>query len=167
MFKLKKKFKNIFQLIFLSNKTQNQVIVCMFFLTYFLDCFFVMYEILKMSRSIATGESRSIAFKKLTKQSIRDIHERILNEKLKVEINDSEKKQNDNNIEENSSSRKTSKNKHEKQGPILEPNKDFIVGNNLPNRYHHLFPENFYGVPIEEIDPYWKNKYVTTLKIFF
>lgn len=106
-----------------------------------------------------SGESRSIAFKKLTKQSIRDIHERILNEKLKEEINKAEKQISEKNLNGNSSPRNVSKNKNEKKDS-LEPNKDYMVGNSLPNRYHHLFPENLYGVPIEEIDPYWKKKYV-------
>ena len=105
-----------------------------------------------------SGESRSIVFKKLSKQSIRNIHERILNEKSRLEIERVEKEIATQN-EPKSKRSKSIKGKNEKE-VLNEPNKDFLVGNTLPHRYHHLFPEELHGCVIEEVDPFWKNDYV-------
>ena len=101
---------------------------------------------------------RSIVFKKLTNQSIRNIHERILNEKSRLDIERAEKEIASQN-EPQSKRSKSFKSKAKKE-MLREPNKDFLIGNTLPHRYHQIFPDNLYGCPIEEVDPYWKNDYV-------
>ena len=47
-----------------------------------------------------------------------------------------------------------------------EPNKDFFIGNHLPHRFHHTFPKNLHGCPIEEVDSYWKNDYVYYFRLY-
>ncbi len=112
-----------------------------------------------------SGESRSIVFKKLSKQSIRNIHERILNEKSRLQIERAEKEIASQN-EPKSKRSKSIKGKNEKE-ILNEPNKDFLVGNTLPHRYHHLFSDELHGCPIEEVDPFWKNDYVRSISFLF
>lgn len=101
-------------------------------------------------------DTKNISFKKLTKQSIRNIHERILNEKTRHDIEKTENAE----LSSSQKQRKSFKKRKKEEDIYKEPNKDFIVGNSLPRRYQLLFPEKLYGAVIEEVDPYWKNSYV-------
>ncbi len=109
-----------------------------------------------------SGESRNIVFKKLSKQSIRNIHERVLNEKSRLEIERVEKEIANQNVPKNKRS-KSKRGKANEKEVLVEPNKDFFVGNTLPHRYHNLFPDELHGYPIEEVDPFWKNEYVCSI----
>ena len=110
-------------------------------------------------------DTKNISFKKLTKQSIRNIHERILNEKTRRDIEKTEKQNAElNNLDNSMKQRKSFKKRKKGEDIFKEPNKDFMIGNSLPRRYQILFPEKLYGGVIEDVDPYWKNSYVNTVK---
>lgn len=97
-----------------------------------------------------------VDFKKFTRESIKAINDRILNEKMQQEI------------ETDESIKEVSRKKYfEKEKSITclnrEANKDLDIGKKLPRGLKNLFPRSLFGIPIEEIDEFYKNDYIFTV----
>lgn len=91
----------------------------------------------------------TINFKKLTRESIKSIEERIFNDKLLLEIENDECKP-----------------PNKKPKPYVQsidadrPNKDLLTGKKLPERFKNLLDPKLFSIPIEEIDEFYQNDYV-------
>jgi hypothetical protein len=75
-----------------------------------------------------------------------------LNEKAKLEIEKFEAEQ--------ETATKSSKDKSSVSVQCKAPNKDFEAGKFLPKKYFNKFPLSLAGVPIEEVDDFYKTDYV-------
>jgi voltage-gated sodium channel type II alpha len=94
-------------------------------------------------------------FKKLTPKSISKINERLDNIRLQKALeNDC--------LNPTLSNFKFKKNKNliSNQKNVIKPSKDFETGNKLSKKYKRTFPPKLTGLPLEEIDDYFKNDYV-------
>lgn len=94
----------------------------------------------------------TINFKKLTRESIKSIEERIFNDKLLLEIENDECKPPNKKPKPHEQSIDADR----KQGP----NKDLLTGKKLPERFKNLFDPKLFSIPIEEIDEFYQNDYV-------
>lgn len=91
-----------------------------------------------------------IRFEEFKRESIKAIEERMLNEKLRLEIEAAEESE----AEAASSPRK-------KHKPVKKrPNKELAVGEKLPRKLKIWFRPDLFGKPIEEIDDFYKDHYV-------
>ncbi len=103
-------------------------------------------------------------FNEFSLESLRKINEQILNEKSKAEIEKQEKEEKEiekAKEEQNKRHRKAKGKSPEKEiDPSSIPNKDFEVGKELSKRFRASFPEHLFGVPIEDIDPFYQKQYV-------
>ena len=109
-----------------------------------------------------TEVSNKIVFKELSPESVDKIVQQIIDDKARVEAEKIEAEIEAAERAKNPHKRRTAKGKSpvKELDPSATPNKDFEIGKTLPNRFHAHFPSELYGFPIEEIDPYYKNKYV-------
>lgn len=101
-----------------------------------------------------------VNFKEFTRESMSNIRERILNEKLRFEIEQEELNANLDNLSLKKRKLAIKKLKTDRENLRAKPNKDFVIGKQLPLRYKYLFPTKLFGTPIEEIDEFYRNDYV-------
>ncbi len=126
------------------------------------------------------GGVYSEMFKKLTPQSLKEIKERKQNERIRIEIEKTEaliemmrvqqlseerhKLSNENPVKLRKQKEKQLK-QHQETLKNIElkkeiPIKDFATGSKLPKAYADCFPSDLSGIPLEEIDDYYKSEYV-------
>jgi hypothetical protein len=107
-------------------------------------------------------------FRKLTAKSIEEIDERIRVERTRLEIEKTDAGFELSDAAKQHSHKKTASGKHKPNGKNAVkkkvPDKDFEAGSKLPSKYKKLFPKELFGVPIEELDDFYKTDYVT---VFF
>jgi hypothetical protein len=124
------------------------------------------------------NKKSNIDFKKYSPKSIENIEGRIQYEKTRQEIertneefelaelnhqNNKNSNNNNNHIKKKSKTKNENKNAKtgdEKEALTMRPNKDFEAGKKLPSKFNKLFPKSLFGVPLEEIDPYYQRDYV-------
>lgn len=106
--------------------------------------------------------SEEIVFKKLTRQSIKDIDNLVKqkreNKKLeKASLTDVEEK-----TSRCACKRKKKPDKTEDDEVVVKkiPKKAFAAETQLSQRYQHLFHKTLIGVPLEEVDEFYKEDYV-------
>ena len=116
---------------------------------------------LKMAKKACSSfnSTDSVVFKRLTLDSINNIKENILNERTKLELQkyDKEEKEDIKNYGLKSRSLST---------VSKAPNKDLEAGKILPRKYLNNFPLVLAGVPVEELDDYYKADYVSFITLF-
>lgn len=86
-------------------------------------------------------------FQKLTEESISRITQLIEEEKVLKEQ------------EEDEEGKKKQTDKEEDEDNTPKPDPALEAGKCLPNKFKN-FPKNLYGVPVEDFDPFYNNKYV-------
>lgn len=100
----------------------------------------------------------SLSFKQLTPESIRLIKELASIEKYRLEIEQADE------LASAETNKKRRKQRRERK-PKLKPNKDLETGQRLPEKCREQMPKSLFGVPIEEIDPFYRNEHVNKIRI--
>ena len=106
-------------------------------------------------------------FKKLTQESINEITNRrkaqreLEAQNVSTEAEDTVEKKSCSEKLKNKLIKKKAKNSFDKK-----PDKEFLTGNNLPDRMRNRFPPELFGVPIEEIDEFHNLEYVIIFFLF-
>jgi len=109
---------------------------------------------------MATFSTRkNIKIVQFSQDSIKNIKERVFNEKTRIEIEKIDASIEDLN-KKSKNILKLKQNKNKELRVNRNPDKDFETGSTLPKIYHNLIHSDLYGVPIEEIDDFYKNDYV-------
>ena len=115
---------------------------------------------------MATFSSRkNIKIVEFSHDSIKNIKERIFNEKTRIDIEKIDASLEDLN-KKSKNLLKIRKKKKKEVKVVRYSDKDFETGSKLPKIYHHLMHSDLYGVPIEEIDDFYKNDYVKFNEFF-
>lgn len=114
----------------------------------------------------SSNNSKNTIFKQLTLESISRIHERIVNEKARLEIEKNEAEMEQTNLKPKGQQPKKAAKKKEETVVVRKPDKDFEAGKTLTHKYSQLFPSELSGIPLEEVDEYYKSEYVIFLKKF-
>lgn len=99
----------------------------------------------------------SLSFKQLTPESIRQIKELASIEKYRLEIEQADELAS---IETNKKRRAKKQQERKQKQKLLKPNKDLETGQRLPETCREQMPKSLFGVPIEEIDPFYRNEHV-------
>jgi hypothetical protein len=109
----------------------------------------------------------AVKFKELCPDSFTQIRKRIENEiTLNAEkglMEPTVKTRNPFKMYEQYKKRAKTKKKPVDPEEVRKPRADFATGATLPE--HYTFPKHLEGVPIEEIDEFYKNQYVSLFKI--
>jgi len=119
---------------------------------------------------IKSRPKSTINFNPFTTHSLSNIKERILNEKTQREFEQSTTELNHLDVNEKHFFRNFFK---PKQSVRLQstnqenvPNPNFEAGKKLPKKHISSFPSDFHGIPLEEVDDFYKNDYVNYLIYF-
>ena len=102
---------------------------------------------------------KSGTLKKFTSESKKHIKERILNEKSQCDLYEIESNGCFNNTFKTTTSSKTAE-MLEELNLNKKPEKYLEAGKKLPKKYSTHFTHSLSGIPLEEIDDYYKNDHV-------
>jgi len=107
-----------------------------------------------------TNGSQSYTLNKYTIETKKRIKERILNEKYENEINNVQRKAFIQKLFETKSKKRRDSLQQEETVILRQPNKYLEAGRNLPLKYAKHFSSELSGMPLEEIDDFYKTDYV-------
>lgn len=112
-----------------------------------------------------------IEFKLLTRESIREARELASIEKMRLEIEEAEASSLSLAAESKLSKRARKRRKQQqaarKKSMALKPNKDLETGQRLPEKLREFMPRELFGSPIQEIDPFYRNQHVCSIRRHF
>jgi hypothetical protein len=109
----------------------------------------------------------AINFNPFTAHSLSNIKERILNNKAQRELEQSTTELNHLDLNKNNYFKNFFKSKQIARLKLDDvPNTNFEAGKKLSQKYIPSFPAEFHGIPLEEVDDFYKSDYVTCLHYY-
>jgi hypothetical protein len=117
-----------------------------------------------------TANTSSSIFRELTAGSIEAIEQRIADERMRKEIEQTDA---DMEFSDTRLANLHHYSNHKRKGGRADtknatkkkvPDKDLVAGGKIPSKYKKLFPKQLFGRPVEEIDDFYKTDYVGLCK---
>ena len=105
-------------------------------------------------------DSQFYTLKKYTKETKTRIKERILNENYENEINNVQKQTLLKKLFETNNKKRRGANLQHDEFIVKKPDKYLEAGRNLPKKFAKHFHKHLSGIPLEEIDDFYKTDYV-------